>query len=659
MVAVTGLAEQLLNGLTIGMVYVLLAAGLSVIFGVMDVINFAHGEFFALGAYLAFALAAPLGGAGFWVALLVAPLLVAVVGAVVERTTLRPLYGRNPLYHILLTFGLVLILNDLITLVWGKQAKPFGPPALLDGPVTVFGVSNSLYSYFIVGIGVALSVGTWWALNNTRFGLVVRAGSQDREMVRNLGIDIDRYYTVVFAFGAALAALAGIVLGAYQNVNPSMGNSVIIPAFVIVVLGGLGSFRGAVIGGVAVGVIQTLARAYFPFFEGLVVFILMILVLLVRPEGLFGNPEWQATAESEGELLAGRGRAVLTDGQRHRLGAVVVGLLVAVPFGVDVLYSQFVVTLLTDVLVWALFALSLDFVMGYAGLVSLGHALFYGTGAYAAVLVLLHVTPSAFVALAASVAVCTVIAWGMGHLSIRISGVYFAMITLAFAQLFYNAVFKFQWTGGSDGLFGADVVYGIAGVSAELDDIAEAIPFVGEDVLFYYFLLAVVVGSYLLARRMMNAPFGSVLQSIRESERRAEFVGYDVTAYKRQAFVVSGALAGLAGGLFAVHNGYAAPSFLHWLNSGEVIVMTILGGMGTLYGPMLGAGAFIGFEDLLSSYTDQWQLALGVVFVAFVVALPRGLVSLPRKVLELLGSSTGRTPDEPEPLTETEREVNK
>ncbi|UPV76363.1 ABC transporter permease (plasmid) [Halorussus limi] len=660
MVGVTGIAEQLVNGLTIGMVYVLIAAGLSVIFGVMDVINFAHGELFALGAYFAFAIVSPLGGAGFWVALVVAPLLVGVVGAAIERLTLRPLYDRNPLYHILLTFGLVLMLNDVITFFWGKQAKAFAPPPILDGPVSILGVNNSVYSYFIIGFGALLSFGTWWALNNTRFGLVVRAGSQDREMVRNLGIDIDRYYTLVFGAGAALAAVAGVVLGAYQNVSPGMGNAVIIPAFVIVVLGGLGSFRGAVVGGLAVGVIQTLARTYVPVLEGLIVFVLMIGVLLVKPEGLFGNPEWQTTAESEGELLAGRGGGVLSDAQRFGLGAVAVTLLAIVPLGVEVFYSEYVLTLLSDVLIWALFALSLDFVMGYAGLVSLGHALFYGTGAYAAILVLLHLTPSAFVALAVAVVVCGVIAWAIGHLSIRVSGVYFSMITLAFAQLFYRAVFKFEWTGGSDGLFGADVLYGIGSFAMELDDIAEAVPLVGEEGLFYYFLLATVVGSYLVARRMMRAPFGSVLQSIRESERRTEFVGYDVTAYKRRAFVVSGAMAGLAGGLFAVKDGFVAPSLLFWLNSGEVVVMTVLGGMGTLYGPMVGAGVYIGFEEVLSSYTDQWQFFLGLVFVIFVIALPRGLVSLPEKLAGLggrAGTGAGAGPsarEEDEPLAEQE-----
>ncbi|WP_458209418.1 ABC transporter permease [Haladaptatus sp. NG-SE-30] len=651
------LFEQLLNGLTIGAVYVLLAAGLSIIFGVMDVINFAHGEFFALGAYLAFAIVAVgTGGGVFWVALLVAPLLVAVVGAVIERATIRPLYGRNPLYHILLTFGLVLIFKDAIALIWGDNPKPFAKPLTLRGPIDLFGFSYSKYNLFVIGIGVVMAIGTWLILNRTRFGLVVRAGSQDREMVRHLGIDIDRYYTVVFAFGAFLAALAGIVLGAKQGVYTGMGNSVIIPAFVIVVLGGLGSFRGAVLGGFAVGVLETFFRtppfgldAVLPDIGGVVVFLLMIGVLLVRPQGLFGNPEWESS-DGSGELLTGGSGGLIDDTTRFRLGAVAVGLLFLAPLGIGVLYTSYEVnSLLLTALVWALFALSLDFVMGYAGLVSLGHVLFFGLGAYGTVLTVEYATPSVFAALAVGIVVAALVAWGVGHLSIRVSGVYFSMITLGFAELFFQLVQNVEFTGGSDGLFGFAPVYGLMS-GPEVGDVA----LLGDIELFYYFVLVLVVGSYLLARRMMNAPFGNVLQGIRESEERASFVGYDVTAYKRRAFVVSGALAGLAGGLSAIHTSGVAPSFLAWIKSGEVIVMTILGGMGTLYGPMIGAGVYVALGEVLRSFTEQWQGILGVVFVLFVIFVPRGLVSVPGMLARHTDQEAGGGP---EPVTDPESEV--
>jgi len=657
--SVANAAEQLLNGVTLGMVYVLLAAGLSIIFGVMDVINFSHGELFALGAYFALSLVDPLGATlGFPVALVVAPLLVGVVGAAIERVTVRPLYGRNPLYHILLTFGLVLVINDVVRFTWGQQQRQLAVPGVLSQPVGAFGVRTALYNLFMIAFVAALAAGTWFLLDRTRYGMIVRAGSQDRGMVRNLGIDIDRYYTLVFGFGAALAAVGGVVLGGYQNVNPNMGNTVIIPAFIIVVLGGLGSFRGAVFGGLLVGVIQTLTRTYVPFLEGLTVFLLMIAVLLIKPQGLFGNPEWGGGGSEEGELLVGAYGGVFTAGTRRRLGALAVAGLAVFPVVAAATDNGFYVTLANTMLVWAVFALSLDFVMGSAGLVSLGHAMFFGVGAYAAALVLLHLAPSFLVALAAAVLVPAALAWVVGSLSIRVSGVYFAMITLAFAELFYSAVFKFEFTGGSDGLLGFDALLGVAGTGAAFSEIeiTAAGVTVGSSTAFYYLALALAVGALLLTRRFMNAPFGSVLQSIGESDERAEFVGYDVTRYKRRAFVVSGGLAGLAGGLLAVNPDtfvISPDQTLHWINSGEVIVMTLLGGMGTLFGPMLGAGLFIGAEEFLSSYTEQWRMVLGAVFVVFVLFVPRGVVSIPALLARRFESEGGDPP-----LGVEEREVN-
>ncbi len=682
----TALADQLLNGLTIGVVYVLLAAGLSIVFGVMDVINFAHGELYALGAYFAFSLLAATGDPNaFWLALVVAPLAVGLVGAGIERTTIRPLYGRNPLYHILLTFGLVLVFKDVVEFVWGPGNKSYAvTPAVLEGQVTLLGYDAPRYSLFVIAVGSLMAGGTWYALNRTRVGLVVRAGAQDRAMVRHLGIDIDRFYTLVFAFGAALAGLAGVVLAGRNGLQLAMGDSVIIPAFVIVVLGGLGSFRGAVVGGLGVGVIQTLMRSgvvvdllapvplvgglaafWLPAMEGLVVFTLMIGVLLFRPQGLFGNPEWQ-TSGGGGDLLTGGGDAV-GPVWRRRLGVAAVGGLVVAPFGAGLLYGGYLVnTLLVTILVWALFAVSLDLVMGYAGLVSLGHVLFYGIGAYATILVangrvtnavseapavgpvaaevlgVLGYSQSLPLALLTGVLVAAAVAWVVGYLSIRVAGVYFAMITLGFAELFRRLVVKLptRYAGSSDGMFGASLSYSLFGVS--FGEVGDVVLFdLGEEVtLLYFVVVGSVVGGFLLTRRVIDAPFGSVLTAIRESEERTQFLGYDVVAHKRRAFVLSGALAALAGGLRAVTGIVvgASPSLLHWINSGEVIVMAVLGGMGTLYGPMIGAAVFHGGQELLSTYTEQWQAVLGLVFVLFVVFVPRGLVSVPGLVEQRLRS---------------------
>jgi len=645
----TALLEVLLNGLTIGMVYVLVAAGLSVVFGVMDVLNVSHGELLAIGAYFAVSLAVGFGAGGFWLALVLVPLVVGVLGVVLERTTLSRVYDRGHLAQILLTFGLLLIIYDSKRLVWGSSPRSVSVPELLDRPIEILGFTYSGYSYFMIVSGAALALATWALLEYTRYGLVIRAGAEDREMVRALGIDVDRYYTLVFGFGAALAAFGGVVLSGYQSVNLELGNSVIIPAFVIVVLGGLGSFRGAVVGGLFVGIVQSAVSTVAPGFQGMVIFLLMIAVLLVRPRGLFGR-ETDAIRSGRAEpseFVTGIGGGLLEGRTRSRLGVALVCVLALVPVFSGVFYSRFVLSLLITVFIWALFAMSLDVILGYAGLISLGHTLFYGLGAYTIVLVLFHVSPSVLVALPAAIVVCVLVAWIVGHLAIRVSGVYFVMITLAFAEIAHEAVFALEFTGGSDGFFGTpEPLYGVGPVGVRFSEVAigiQPLAFTG-DALFYYLALGTVVAAYLLVRRVLNAPLGTVLQSIRENEPRARFVGYGVQSIKRRAFVLSGGLAGLSGALFGLHNGYAAPAVLHWINSGDVILMAILGGSGTLYGPMVGAAVFTVFETRVGSLVPWWRLLLGVAFVLVVLFLPNGLVSLPTRIATAVGGRSAADP---------------
>ena len=653
MIPLPTLLEIVLNGLTIGMMYVLVAAGLSIIFGVMDVLNVSHGELLALGAYVGYTVINQGGAGSFWFALVAAPIAVALFSMAIERFTIRRVYDRGHLSHVLLTFGWLLIIYDMKQIIWGKQAKLFAPPQAINHSVEILGFGYSLYSYFMIASGALLAFSTWALLNYTRFGLVIRAGSQDRGMVRNLGIDIDRYYTLIFGFGAALAAFGGVVLGGYQNVNLEMGNAVVIPAFVIVVLGGLGSFRGAVVGGLGVGIIQSVLSTYVPQLQGLVIFLIMIAVLIFQPRGLFGRSNVHSSmASEESEFTAGTSASWVSDSLRTKAGLATVGVLALAPLGVQHLYSSFVVTVLIHVLIWALFAMSLDIILGYGGLISLGHAMFYGLGTYATVLTFIHFSPSVFVGLAVAVALCAVLAWVVGRLAIRVSGVYFVMITLAFAELVANSITKFDFTGGNNGVFGPTPFYGFGDFGVYFDQIIVGMgPLtVSGHGLFYYFLLAIVVASYFFARRVMRSPFGTVLQSIRESETRARFVGYDTQAFKRRAFVLSGTLAGLSGALFGVYQGYAAPQFLHWINSGDVIVMAVLGGVGTLFGPMLGAAVFVIFEEELSALIPWWRLVLGVFFILIVLFLPRGLVSLPGKVAELTGdrADSGLPADEQE-----------
>ncbi|MHC4457812.1 MAG: branched-chain amino acid ABC transporter permease [Planctomycetota bacterium] len=281
--------KQLLNGLTRGSMYVIIASGLSLIFGLMEVINFAHGALYMLGAYFGLTLFKLTGN--FWLSLILAPLIVGVIGILLEYSSFRPLYGRSPLYHILLTFGLVLIIGNAAELVWGKAYHIFPRPDALSKMTSFMGIDYPAYRLFVLAVGLAISVFFWLMLKKTKFGLIIRAGTHNREITSAFGIDISRYFTFVFGFGVAIAGAAGVLMAPILSVHPHMGDGIIITAFIVVVVGGLGSLSGAALAGILIGVFESFSVILFPAFTGAVMYIIMVVVLLVRPQGLLGVEE--------------------------------------------------------------------------------------------------------------------------------------------------------------------------------------------------------------------------------------------------------------------------------------------------------------------------------------------------------------------------------
>ena len=279
------LLQQMVNGVALGMLLALMAVGLTVVLGLMRVINMAHGALYTLGAY---SVVTTFDRWGFFPSLLVAPIAVGVIGLVVEGVLIRPIYQRDPLHTLLLTFGIALIVEDLVRVLWGDAPHPMSPPELLSGIFLVADIPFSKYRLFVIVVSAVLMLLTWMFLARTQLGRTVLAGTFDREMVRVLGIRINLLFTLVFGLGAALAGLAGALASPIRGVFPGMGSSIIMPSFVVVIIGGMGSFGGALIGGLSVGVIISLAVEFFPAASDVVVFMLLALVLLVRPRGLFG-----------------------------------------------------------------------------------------------------------------------------------------------------------------------------------------------------------------------------------------------------------------------------------------------------------------------------------------------------------------------------------
>ncbi len=279
---------QALNGLAYGVLLFLLSVGLTLIFGMLDVINLAHGSFYMLGAYAGLTLIGATGN--FWLAMGLAPVLVGLVGALVERTCLRPLHGRSPLDQVLLTFGLIYLFEDLVKWIWGGYIRSIPAPAVLAGSVRILDATIPTYRLFVIGFGLLMAGALWLVIERTRLGAVIRAGVYDAEMAAGLGIDIHRVFTGVFAFGAGLAALSGVIAGPIQSAYPAMGVSILIPALIVVVVGGLGSLKGSLAGSLIIGQAETFGKAWLPEAAMLIIYVVTALVVLLRPQGLFGRP---------------------------------------------------------------------------------------------------------------------------------------------------------------------------------------------------------------------------------------------------------------------------------------------------------------------------------------------------------------------------------
>jgi len=279
---------QLFTGLSLGMLYVLLALGLSIVFGLLTVVNFAHGAMYMWGAYAGVSTMAITGN--FWLALIAAPLVMGLYGLLVERTLIRPLYGRDINYPLLLTFGLQFIMIEIVRIFWGTSDYPFAAPESLSLPLNVFDVFFfPSYRLFVIGLTLVICVVLWFFLEKTNLGLIIRAGTRDPLMVRALGIDMSRIWWVVFGIGSALAGLAGVLAAPIRSVFPEMGVAMLVECFVVVVVGGMGSLKGAILAGIIMGEASSLTTLFYPQMADIVIFLVMAVVLLIRPSGLFGK----------------------------------------------------------------------------------------------------------------------------------------------------------------------------------------------------------------------------------------------------------------------------------------------------------------------------------------------------------------------------------
>jgi branched-chain amino acid transport system permease protein len=603
---------------------------LSLIFGVTRIVNFAHGSFYMLGIYVAYSLVerfTALGGGalGFWLALPLAALAVGALGALVEVLLLRRIYKAPELFQLLATFALVLVVKDAALWLWGPEDL-LGPRAPgLSGAVEILGRRFPSYDLLSIAIGPAVLAALWLLLTRTRWGRLVRAATQDREMTAALGVNRAWLFTAVFALGSALAGLGGALQLPREPASLGLDLATIGNAFVVVVVGGMGSIPGAYVAALLIAEINALCVGLgtveiggvaFAFSKLTLVaeFLVMAVVLAVRPWGLFGRPQAASRHNGPAEVplrLAGGGM--------KWAGLALLGALVALPLASA--GSPYTTVLAIDLLTAALFAASLHFIMGPAGMHSFGHAAYFGLGAYGSALLVRAAGWPMEAALLAAPLVAGIGALVFGWFCVRLSGVYLAMLTLAFAQIVWSVVWQWDgFTGGSNGLTGVWPAPWLAGKTA-----------------YYFLTLAFVAAGVALLRRLLFSPFGYALRAARDSAVRAEAIGIDVQRQQWAGFVVAGLFAGLAGALFAFSKGSISPDALGVGRSVDGLVMVLLGGIQTLAGPLVGAVTFTALQDTVARSTDYWRALLGGIVLLLVLVFPQGIAGFARQWAGRLG----------------------
>jgi len=606
---------QALNGLSTASGLFFVAVGLSLIFGVTRIVNIAHGSLYMLGIYIAYSFATKIGGAlGFWGGIVATALVVGAIGALIEVMLLRRIYRAPELFQLLATFALVLVINDAALWLWGPEDL-LGPRAPgLRGAIEVLGRQLPSYDLFLIFIGPLVLLALHFALARTRFGRLVRAATQDREMVGALGVNQAMLFTAVFALGAALAGFGGALQVAREPANLATDLVAISDAFVVVVVGGMGSISGAYLAAVIIAEVKAICIGIgvvdFGFvsvnFSKLTLvaeFLVMAVVLIARPYGLLGRAQAVVRSIAEPEDPLRPATPAL-----KALGIAVLALLLCLPLLAQ--NSPYLLILGIDVLIAVIFATSLHFIMGPGGMHSFGHAAYFGLGAYGAALLVKWLSLPMGWALAAAPLVALAGALLFGWFAVRLSGVYLAMLTLAFAQIVWAAVFQWEgFTGGSNGVIG----------------VWPPPPF---DQAWVYFLLtlALAVIGVLLLRRFLFAPFGYAMRAGRDSALRAEAIGIDVKRVHWLGFAIAGGVCGVAGGLFAFAKGSISPETIHVGRSIDGLVMVLLGGIQTLTGPIVGASVFATLQDTVMRQTEYWRALLGAIILLLVLAFPQGIV---------------------------------
>jgi branched-chain amino acid transport system permease protein len=670
----------LLAGLGSAAILFLVASGLTLIFGALRIVQFAHGSVYMIGAFLTTTLAFTFGGGsnsgGFWLTLLIAGLFVAALGAVTEVTIFRRIYSQPFLTQFLVTFAFVLIIGGAVRATYGTTPRIVETPSFADGSIAILDRRFPVYLIFLMGLALLVAGLLWWVLYGTNLGRMIRAAVSDSELLALSGGNVAVLFTGVFALGAFLAGAAGAAVTPMAGASLGIDIAVILKAFIVVVIGGLGSIRGALIGSILVGVAEAFGILWVPQASLAIVFAVLVIALVLRPQGIFGSGvpfELAGSAQPEGlttgwspfqvlrplvaklprpklslprpSLARALARADLPPVEDARVNRGLwlltlggIAAFAALPFWAGVGDTL----LMREALILALFAMSLNLLVGTTGLMSFGHAMFYGLGGFAVALSASEMGWPPLTGLVIAPAVAAVTAFVTGLIVLRGTALYFGLLTLGVAQLFWATANGWRnLTGGENGVPGNYA----PGWLQSFDD-------------QYWFIFGSVVFCIALLYIITRSPFGDTLRGIRENRRRATFMGVWVKRYELTAFVIAGTFGGVAGGLFAMHSGLVSSTIMDWRSSALPLIVGLIGGVGAFLGPAVGALFYSFVQEEFVSRTILWDLAIGIVVLGVILLAPRGLAGVIRwlvvMVITLYDRALGRVPaPAPAPIATT------
>lgn len=623
------------NAAAFGMAIFLVAAGLTVIFGLLRLLNMAQGGFFMIGAYTAYSvMGRDVQSTGmFLLAALAGGIVVALLGLVTDRLVLRRLRNVDPHYVLIATFALMMVCTGVTKLVWGVDFFSVNPPPGLDQPLNPFGMFFSAYQIFVIGAGLLAYTVLEVGIHRMWFGKLMQSLAADPWMCGVMGLNVSLGVALSVMASFFLAGMAGGLLLPNQSLSTGLGDSYLMYAFFAVIIGGLGNIRGAFIGSLVLGLVQSLNTVLLPSVPGLAIYVVLAAFLLWKPNGLFPAIGMNDDASHEAHAT-GTHRPRISRGTWQALGAALIGVLAMLPVWVNAGPLYVVGTVLIQVV----FALSWNILFGYTGLVSFGHAGFFAIGAYLAALVLKNFAGFPFLAVLVAAAVFgAAAAWLIGILALRrMSGVFLAVLTVALAEALRLVIGYSSWLGREDGI--TDIPRPKLDLGIATIDISS---FNG----YYWFLLAATVLITAVLWWVLHSGFGRTLQTIRQDAERATFMGTNVAAYRLAAFVLSGATAALAGALYAPWSRIVTVEEVHWLASAQPMLNTLLGGVSSFWGPIVGAGLFATIAYSTRTLIGLSELIVGTGLLAIILLAPNGAVGLWRNLEERLWGPPIAPPD--------------